>query len=110
MGDYNFIKQFKELAMGWFVRCNIEPRKGDNIMKSIQRRYSEVGGHRFEWTTIEAIVCKNGYMDVDVIDANMDDVHMIWNNDDRYDGDIGLGKLSTTIMMMLIKTLMQSMT
>ena len=45
-----------------------------------------------------------------MIDANMDDVHMSWNNDDRYDGNIGLGKLSTTIMMMLIKTLMQSMT
>ena len=38
------------------------------------------------------------------------DVDMVWNNDDRYDGDIGLGNLSMAIMMMLINMLMQSMT
>mgnify|MGYP007117635494 FL=1 len=46
----------------------------------------------------------------DVIDDDMDDVDMVWNNDDRYDGDIGLGNLSMAIMMMLINMLMQSMT
>ena len=44
------------------------------------------------------------------MDDNVIDVDMVWDNDNGYDGDIGLGNLSMTIMMMLFKTLMQSTT
>ena len=44
------------------------------------------------------------------MDDNAIDIDIVWDDVDGYDGDIGSGKLSMTIMMTLFKTLMQSMT